>query len=241
MPESTFERSPLFYARVAGAIYLSAMALSIFSQMFVLNRLIVPGDAHATANNIVASEGLFRLGIAIDLIIAASDVVIAWAFYELLKTVDRSLALLGALLRVADGTILAVITLNALLTLRLLSGADYLQPFDQGQLQSLARLSVAARGSGFYVAFVFLGLGSTVFAYVLFKSDYVPRLLSGWGVFASLVLALGSLAVILFPTFAGSASMIYMLPMFFYEVPLGLWFLIKGVAVPGYRERVSVA
>ena len=47
MPESTIERSPRFYARVAGVIYLSAMALSIFSQMFVLNRLIVPGDAHA--------------------------------------------------------------------------------------------------------------------------------------------------------------------------------------------------
>src|SRR5215831_2804665 len=152
MPESTIERSPLFYARVAGAIYLSAMALSIFSQMFVLNRLIVPGDAHATANNIIASEGLFRLGIAIDVIIAASDVVIAWAFYEMLKFVDRSLALVGALLRVADGAILAVTSFSALVTLRLLSGAEYLRAFDNSQLQSLARLSVSVRGSGFYVA-----------------------------------------------------------------------------------------
>jgi hypothetical protein len=51
-------------------------------------------------------------------------------------------------------------------------------------------------------------------------------------VFASLLLALGSLAVILSSWFATNASMIYMLPMFFYEVPLGLWFLIRGVDVP---------
>lgn len=232
MPTVTVERSPQFYARVAGVIYLSAMALSIFSQVFVLDRLVVQGDARATAGNILASEGLFRFGIAVDVAIAASDVVIAWAFYELLKAVDRSLALVGAFLRVADGAILAITTFSALLTLRLLSGVDYLQAFDASQLQSLARLSVSARGAGFFVAFVFLGLGSAVFAYLLFKSRYVPRVLAGWGVFASLVLALGSLAVILSRWFATNASMIYMLPMFFYEVPLGLWFLIRGVEVP---------
>src|SRR5215469_709790 len=197
MATGTVERSPLFYARVAGVIYLSAMALSIFSQVFVLDRLVVEGDARATAENILASEGLFRLGIAIDVIIAASDVVIAWAFYELLRSVDRSLALLGALLRVADGAILAITSFSALLTLRLLSGIDYLQAFNNSQLQSLARLSVSVRGTGFYVAFVFLGLGSAVLAYVLFRSRYVPRVLAGWGVFASMLLALGSLAVIL--------------------------------------------
>jgi hypothetical protein len=207
------------------------MALSICSQVFILDRLVIQGDPRATASNILASEGLFRFGVVIDLVIAASDVVIAWAFYELLKTVDRSLALLGALLRVADGAILAITTFSALLTLRLLSGVDYLHAFDQSQLQGLARLWVSARGSGFYVAFVFLGFGSAVFAYLLFKSGYVPRILPAWGVFASVVLAFGSLGVVLSPTFAANAS-IYMLPMFFYEVPLGLWFLIRGVKVP---------
>jgi hypothetical protein len=133
---------------------------------------------------------------------------------------------------VTDGAILATTSFSALLTLRLLSGVDYLQAFSNSQLQSLARLSVSARGSGFYVAFVFLGLGSAVFAYLLLRSRYVPRVLAGWGVFASMVLALGSLAVILSSTFAAKASMIYMLPMFFYEVPLGLWFVIRGVEVP---------
>src|SRR6267143_2483828 len=235
-----FDRPPLFYARVAGFIYLFAMALGIFSQVFVLGRIVVPGDAAATANNILTSEGLFRLGIAVDVVTFVSDVVIAWAFYELLKYVDKSLALLGAFLRVADGAILAVTTFNGLITLRLLSGVDYLHAFDANQLQSLARLFISARGVGFDVGFVFLGLGSTVFAYLLFKSRYVPRALAGWGIFSSLALAMGSLAVILFPWFAANASMTYMVPMFFYEVPLGLWFLVKGVKAPTAEVLVSL-
>jgi hypothetical protein len=227
-----YERPPLFYARVVGSIYLSAMALGIFSQVFVLGRIVVPGDAATTANNILASQGLFRLGIAVDVITFVSDVVIAWAFYELLKPVDKSLALLGAFLRIADGSILAVTTFNGLITLRFLSGVEYLHVFEAGQLQSLARLFISARGLGFDVGFVFLGLGSTVFAFLLLKSCYVPRALAGWGIFASLALAIGSLAVILFPWFAANASMTYMVPMFFYEVPLGLWFLVKGVQAP---------
>ena len=160
-----------------------------------------------------------------------SDVVIAWAFYELLKSVDKSLALLGAFLRVADGAILAGITLNGLITLRFLSGVDYLQAFDASQLQGLARLYISARGLGFYIGFVFLGCGSAIFAYLLWRSRYVPAVLPAWGIFASLLLAVGSLAVILSPWFAANASMAYMIPMFFYEVPLGLWFLLKGVRV----------
>ena len=89
MATEDFARPPLFYARVAGFIYLFAMALGIFSQVFVLGRMVVPGDAAATANNILAFEGLFRLGIAVDVITFVSDVVIAWAFYELLKSVDK--------------------------------------------------------------------------------------------------------------------------------------------------------
>jgi hypothetical protein len=225
------ERPPLFYARVAGFIYLFAMALGIFSQVFVLGK-IVTDDAGSLASNVAHYEGLFRLGIAVDVITFVTDVIIAWAFYELLKTVDRSLALLGALLRVADGAILAVTTFGGLITLRLLSGVAYLHSIPGDQLESLARVFTSARGLGFYVGFVFLGVGSTIFAYLLFKSRYVPRVLAGWGIVASILLAGGSLGVILSSWFADHLSMAFMVPMFFYEVPLGVWLLTKGLRLP---------
>src|SRR5262245_47302579 len=226
------ERSPLFYARLAGSIYLAAMALSMFTQMYIPGRIIVPGDAMETARNLVTSEALYRAGIAADILIFVSDVVIAWAFYELLKPVDETLARLGAFLRIADAAILATVTLNGLVSVRFLSGADYLEAIEPRLLAGLARLFMGMRGLGLNVGFIFLGAGSTVFAYLLYRSRYVPRLLAGWGIFASPLLSLGALATLLSSWFAANLSMASMAPMFFYEVPLGMWLIIKGVRVP---------
>ena len=112
-------RSPNFYARIAGWIYLVAMALSWVTQMYVPGRIDVPHDVSATAANLSAFAGLYRAAIVVDILIFVSDVVIAWAFYELLKGADRELALLGALLRVADAAILSTATLFGVVALRL--------------------------------------------------------------------------------------------------------------------------
>ncbi len=86
-------------ARVAGFLYLTIIIAGIFAEFFVRQSLIVPGDATATANNIMASEGLFRIGIASDLIMIMCDVALALAFYALLKPVSNSLSLLAAFFR----------------------------------------------------------------------------------------------------------------------------------------------
>ena len=232
MVASAAERSPLFYARLVGTIYLVAMALSMFTQVYVPAQVLVAGDAAATARNLAAHDLLFRAGIVVDILIFVSDVVIAWAFYQLLKGVDDGIALLGALLRVADAAVLAAVTLNGMISVRLVSGVDYLQGVDPRALQGLARVFMNARGVGLEIGFVFLGAGSTLFAYLLYRSGYVPRLISGWGVFASVLLSVGALATLLSPWFATNLSMASMVPMFFYEVPLGIWLLVRGVKAP---------
>src|SRR4030095_14214732 len=98
-------------------------------------------------------------------------------------------------------------TLNGLASVRLVSGADYLKDIDPHALQGLMRLFMGLRGTGLYIGFVFLGTGSAIIAFLLFKSRYVPRVLAGWGIFASPLLALGSLATLLSPWFAAKASL----------------------------------
>ncbi len=80
-------------ARVAGFGLLIMAILGPFAEFFVLQRLIVPGDAATTANNIMANELLFRFGIVGWLIVLICDVVVAWALYVLLKPVNKSLSL----------------------------------------------------------------------------------------------------------------------------------------------------
>ncbi len=209
------------------------MLLSLFTQAYVPGKIDAPHDFSAAAHNLSANAALYRTAIVIDILIFVSDVVIAWAFYQILKGVDRELALLGTLLRVADAAILTTVTLFGIVGLRLVNGTEYLNGINSTELAGLARLATGIRGAGLYAGFVFLGAGSAVFAFVLLKSRLVPQFLPAWGIFASLLLALGSLGTLLSPWFAANLSLPSMLPMFFYEVPLGLWFVIKGVQAQG--------
>ncbi len=80
--------------RFAGLLYILASIPGVFALVYVPSKLIVRGNATATAHNIVASETLFRLGIAADLICQALFLFVALALYDLLKGVNRRHALL---------------------------------------------------------------------------------------------------------------------------------------------------
>jgi hypothetical protein len=210
-------------------MYLITTATAFFSEFVVKSSLIVRGDATQTAQNIIASERLFRIGIASDLASAAGVVALTWSLYVLLRPVDRNLALLAAFWRLAEAAILCVMAVSSMVVLLLLSGADYLKTFEVGQLHSLARLVLGAQVAQYNVVFVLLGLGSTVFAYLLLKSRYVPRILAGWGVFASLLMATYALLSIVFPNTSKVLQLASYAPMGLYELILGPWLLLKGV------------
>jgi Domain of unknown function (DUF4386) len=215
-------------AKTVGFLYLFAMAISIFGES-VRGRLILPHDAAQTASNIAASEALFRLSIAGDLIIYVCDIVLFWGLYVILKRVNKDVALLAVFFRLVETAILGVTTLTAFIALRLLSGADYLRVVDTAQLQALARGFLSVYGIGLSVGFVFLGIGSAVFSYLWLKSRYIPRGLAGLGIFASLLMAIMSLVTMVFPVVWDRVGMAYMMPMGLYEVGLGFWLLIKGI------------
>ncbi|MCB0130010.1 MAG: DUF4386 domain-containing protein, partial [Caldilineaceae bacterium] len=122
-------------ARIAGLLYLSIIAAGVFAEFIVRGSLIVPGNAAATAGNILAAESLFRLGIAGDLIMLICDVALALVFFVLLKPVSRSLSLLAAFFRLAQAAVLGMNLLNLVLVLQLISGTDYLAVFGAEQLQ----------------------------------------------------------------------------------------------------------
>jgi Domain of unknown function (DUF4386) len=71
-----------------------------------------------------------------------------------------------------------------------------------------------------------------VFSYLWLKSGYIPRALASWGIFSALVLALVGLVIMVFPKVWEAVGLAYMVPMFFYEVGLGLWLLLKGLRTP---------
>lgn len=217
-------------ARLAGAMYLIQMATGVFAEVWARGSLIVRDNPTQTAQNIIDSEQLFRIGIASDLVTYICVLLATWALYVLLKPIDRNLALLAVFLRLIELAIHFNVTVNSLTVLRLLSGSAYLNAIEPSQLHSLSQLALGVQAAGMNMGFIPLGLGSAVFAYLFFKARYIPRVLAGWGVFSSLLLATYALSVIVYPK-TGAMQLVPMLPMGIYEVSLGFWLLLKGAKI----------
>jgi len=225
------ERSLKNAARVVGFTYLFSMATAMFSEFYIRSHLIDYDNAAATAHNIVAHERLFRLGIAFDLLVVMSDIALITALYVILKTVNRNLALVAVFWRLMETSIHTVMTLDSFSALRLLSGARYLQVIETDRLQALARLAIGGQGAAFDVSFLFLGIGSATFGYLWFKSNYIPRALAGWGVFASVVVATCNFAFIVFPGLSEMLSPACFIPIFIFEVAMGFLLLFRGLSL----------
>jgi hypothetical protein len=82
-------------ARITGVLYLIIAIAMGFSFTAAFSNLIVPGDATATANNIMASEGLFRIGFVGDSVTFLSEIVLVVMLYVLFKPVSKTLSLGG--------------------------------------------------------------------------------------------------------------------------------------------------
>jgi len=224
-------------ARLAGLLYLVAMATGLFAEFYVHfpSTLIISGDVAKTSSNIMANEQLYRIGIANNLITFAIDVVLIWALYVLLKPVNRNLALLAVFFRLVETTIACVAIIISYVAMQFVSDADHSKAFDTNQIQSLSVLHVTYALS-FVVVAIFLGLGSTIFNYLLFKSRYIPKALAAWGIFASLLLLMSQFAIIIFPAIEKIIIPACYGPIAIDEIALGFWLLIKGANIPEMKS-----
>ncbi|MGQ0800256.1 MAG: DUF4386 domain-containing protein [Pseudomarimonas sp.] len=219
--------SPMRLARFAGCMYLLQMATGVFAQLYARGSLLVRGDAEQTVLNIMQSEALFRLSIITDMVCYTAVLLASWALYVLLRPIDRNLALLALALRLMELAIHYSATVNSLAALRLIAVAQRF-PDEAATFNQLATAAVSVQGAAVNLGFILLGLGSSIFAFLLYKSGYLPRMIGAWGIGASLLLALFAAGIVIAPSLA-SLQYIPMLPMGLFEVSLGVWLLTKGV------------
>ena len=237
MTNRTTETSPLFYARVAGLAYVVIILLGIFSVSYIETNLVVPGNDAETVSNIMANELRFRISIVSEIMIYVLVVLLSWALYVILKTVNKNLALLALLWRLAEAIIGGGATvLSGLIPLLLLKGEAAFEP---EQLQALVGLFLQVRSVGLDVALIFIGVGGTLFCYLFFTSKYVPRILAVWGMVTYLSMLVLSFVSILSPDLPESTKMVIYAPGGLFEVIFGLWLLIKGVNIKQW-EKYSI-
>jgi hypothetical protein len=213
--------------RFAGLLYVLASIVGFFAMGYVPDKLIVHGNAAATANNIAASETLFRLGIAGELLGQAAFIFVALALYDLLKEVNRRHATLMVMLIVVSIPIAFLNELNSFAALVLVRGAEFLSIFDKPQRDALAMLFLNLHGRGFVVAEIFWGLWLFPLALLVYKSRFLPRFLGAWLALAGFAWVILSLTSVLLPQYQDKVYA-YSQPAIVGEIAFMLWLLIRG-------------
>ena len=205
---------------------------AIFANYFVFSRLIVSGDVAATANNIIASEMLFRAGIVSWLIVLTLDVVVAWGLYVFLKPVNKSLSLLAAWFRLMYAAIFGTTQLILFIVLVLLSGAAYLTVFETSQLHALALLFLNGYDYGSPIGFFFFSFHLGILGYLVYKSGYIPRILGVLLIVAFFGYLIVSAGTILWPNYPDVLTTVLTVPSAIAEIALAFWLLFKGGKIP---------
>jgi hypothetical protein len=223
-------------ARITGVLYLIIAIAMGFSFTAAFSSLIVPGDATATANNIMASEGLFRIGFVGDSVTFLSEIVLVVMLYVLFKPVSKTLSLVAASFRLAMTVMQGTNLLNKVTVLLLLGGAGYSTVFEPDQLHALVSLFLNAYEYGALIWGTFFGLHLLVLGYLLFKSGYFPRILGVLFVFASFGYLIDSYGHLLLPQYTEIYNVVVWatVPA---EMLFALWLLIKGVNVEQWEKR----
>ncbi len=227
------DRSQRKAARVAGFMFLFSLIVPLLNWTFVLSKLVVAGNVIATANNIMANEFQFRIGITIELIMSVGLIVLGLALYIVLKPVNKNLALLSLLWKLVEATIAATIVLVSFIAFQVLNGDAYVTVFTPEQLQVPVGLILNAHFATYSIPMVFLGLDMMVYSYLFFKSKYIPRILAGFGILSFALIFIHALMFIFAPKYATMPinQVIFWAPSGLFEIMIGIWLLSKGVKV----------
>jgi Domain of unknown function (DUF4386) len=227
--------SPKTLARITGALYLLTIVFGGLGES-IHGRLVVSGDASATATNIATHSALLRIGFASYMMEAACLIAVTALFYELLKPVSRSASLVAALISLVGIAIKTTSRLFYVAPLSLVGNPSYLTVFDAEQRQALSLLLLKVNAQGAGIALIFFGVSAVIKNTLIVKSTFLPRILGVIGILAGL----GWLTFLAPPL----ADRVYP-----YVVALGLlasaaqigWLLVFGVDEQRWKDQAAHA
>ena len=226
-------------ARRAGRLYFLLGLLGPIGLIIVPSRLIVTGNAAATADRIRSSEWLFRVGVGSEVLSQVLVIFLVAAFYRLFKPVSRNLALLvmilGALISVPICFVGNAFSLAALAAVK---GASFLSAFDRAQQDSLAYLLLRLHSQCLLVAEVYWGLWLFPLGMLVLRSGFIPRLIGYLLFVAGAAYIVSASVTILLPQFSGPVDNVTGI-LFSAELSIIFWLLIWGANGPRAHEPVD--
>ena len=219
--------SPTRYARIGGGLYLLIIFVGIVGPLLTRERLVVSGNESVTAENIAGSPGLWRLGIALDVVMQLCDVPVMLVLFLLLWPVNRVIAGLALLFNIVQTATLVANQLT--LVVAGLAAPDEL---------SLTDVALRAYAYGEALGLIFFGFTLLGTGYLIRHSGYLPWVIGLLVQVAGLGYVINSCLLVLFPGTPEVVNAALLVPAFVGELSLASWLLVKGVDAAKLDARV---
>jgi Domain of unknown function (DUF4386) len=217
-------------ARLAGLLYFLGALTAAYAFGYLPSKILVEGDAAATTNNMLAHEFAFRLGIVSKLVGAIISVFFMLALYRLFKHVNEQQAKLMAALVFVQIPIGFVLEAFEITSLMILKGQVW-GTLALEQKQNMAMLFLEMNKYGTMALVLLWGMWLFPFGRLVYQSGFIPRILGIFLTINGIAYIIDSLTFLLFPDYKDTVRT-YMFPLFFGEVAIILWLLIKGAKTP---------
>jgi hypothetical protein len=218
------------YARLAGVLFLAHFIVEMAGDYPTI--LARGGESFAqTARYVVENAVLWRTALLCVALAWIMVAVLAFALYVVLEPVDKRLAQLALLLRLG-GSFVGASSMMFRVAKARVSSASLSTTFTTEQLERLAAVTQQGANAGVYVAWIFIGLGGTLFFSLFLRSGYLPRALAGLGIVASMLLVVVPMGSFVYPQYAGTLKALLLLSLLS-DIATALWLVIKGLPLRG--------
>lgn len=227
------DQSQRYAAKIFGITYLLSLAVITLAFSRFYAPYLVWENGRETARHFIGHEHAIRLYLAGAFFHGVGMIVLLTALYVILRPVSRGIALFAAFSKLTYVMFWFVVVMDVFAALRLMGSVGTLQTLGSEGCAALAGLQLDSSRDAYYIGLAFNGMGSALFAWVFFRSRYVPRTLAAWGVLGSLYEGFCGFAYLMYPGFGSILSANwYELPPMTFELLLGLWLLIRGLRPP---------
>lgn len=217
-------------------MYLFVIALGLFAEVFVRQRLVVATDVLATAANLRANELLWRSGVAAELVMLVCVTVLLLTFLVLLRPVNADLTWLAVFFALTANALQGVSTMDAFATLFPLGDAHYLSSFSAEQLAALARIAMRQQSHLFAASLMLSGCFFLIAGPLIYRSGYLPKPIGALYAVAGAGYVSHTLVLVLAPAAADPLFLVAALPILLGESTLALYLLVTGVNVAGWHR-----
>ena len=235
MEDRSRERTQRRYARIAGFVYLW-LIITDGAGLLTISHIVGSGTFAETAKRVLASEHLYRLALSSELIEALSVTLLAFALYVTLKPVDKLLAQIALYWKLGESFISGVMMILGFLTLRLYGSRQLFGALGAEQVRALVGLTDDAASVAFNIQAIFFSIGSMLFFYLFLKSRYIPRILSAFGVFASVIVTILCFGSLILPEHAATLQYGWA-PIGIAELITGFWLMVFAVKTQARSDQ----